>query len=86
MVNIPQDLGGYVDRTLCSYTGYFPELKCILCKCKKCSSSKFYNEIFMSNRDKVTDKQKCFLIKQWVTQTVKKEETTQSFLHWKFER
>ena len=56
MANIPKDLGGCVDRTLCSYTGYFPALNCILCKCKKCSTSQFYNQILRSNKVKVTDK------------------------------
>ena len=56
MANIPKDLSGCVDRTLCSYTGYFPQLNCILHKCKNCSSSNFYTEILRSNKDKVTDK------------------------------
>ena len=86
MANIPQDLGGCVDRTLCNYTSYFPALNCISRKCKKCSTSQFYNQILRSNEVKFTDKQKRFLIKQWVTKTVKKEGTTQSFLHWNFER
>ena len=29
MSNIPKDLGGYIDRTLCSYPDYFPQLNCI---------------------------------------------------------
>ena len=56
MANIPQDLGGCVYRTLCSYTSYFPALNCILCKCKKSSTSQFYNQILRSNKVKVIDK------------------------------
>ena len=77
MSNIPKDLGGCIDRTLCSYPDYFPQLNCILCKCKTCGSSNFYKEILMSNRYKVTDKRKHFLIKQWVTKTVKKKSNTE---------
>ena len=32
------------------------------------------------------DKHKRFMVKLWITKTVKKEGVTQSFLDWKFER
>ena len=84
--NIPKDVVGCVARTLCTYSGYFAELTCILCKCKNCGTSQFYNEIIQSNQAKITDKGRRFLTKQWITKTVKNDGATQSFLHWKFER
>ena len=86
MLNIPRDVGGCVDRTLCTYNDYFPQLPCILRTCKMCSTKQFYNEIVESNKAKMSDTRKRFLIKQWITTTVKKNGATQSFLHWKFER
>ena len=86
MANIPRDLGGCVDRTLSDYHGYFSNFKCVICKCKNCGSSKFLHQILESNADQLSDKKKCFLIKQWMTKTVRKEGATQSFLHWKFEK
>ena len=86
MANIPRDLGGCVDRTLCDYHEYFPNFKCVICKCKNCGSSKFLQQILESNADKLSDNRKCFLIKQWVTKTERKEGATQSFLHWTFEK
>ena len=56
MANIPRDLGGCVDRTLCDYHGYFPNFKCVICKCKNCGSSKFLHQILESNADKLSDK------------------------------
>ena len=49
--NIPKDVGGCVDRTLCTYSGYFPQLTCILCKCKNCGTSQFYNEIIQQSQN-----------------------------------
>ena len=86
MANIPRDLGGCVDGTLCDYHGYFPNLKCVIRKCKNCGSSKFLQQILESNADKLSDNRKRFLIKQWVTKTERKEGATQSFLHWTFEK
>ena len=78
MENIPRDLGGCVDRTLCDYHGYFPNLKCVIRKCKNCGSSKFLQQILESNADKLSDNRKHFLIKQWVTKIERKEGATQS--------
>ena len=40
-----------------------------------------------NNASKVCDKDRCFLVKLWVTKTVHKpDENAQSFLHWKFEQ
>ena len=84
MANIPRDLGGCVDRTLCDYHWYFPNLKCVIRKCKNCGSSKFLQQILESNAEKLSDNRKRFLM--WVTKTERKEGATQSFLHWAFEK
>ena len=55
MANIPRDLGGCVDRTLCDHHGYFPNFKCVIHKCKNCGSSKFLHQILESNADKLSD-------------------------------
>ena len=31
MSGIPSDIGDCIHRSLCAYTGYFPNLPCILC-------------------------------------------------------
>ena len=67
MKNVPGDLGGCVDRTLCPYQGYFPKLACILHKYKKCRPSKFLAEILDDNADKCADIRQCFLVKLWYT-------------------
>ena len=76
-----------MNRTLCPYEGYFLKLGCILHKCHKCGRSKFLAKILDDNADKCEDNRKCFLVKLWYTKTEKKiDGTSQSFLHWKFER
>ena len=87
MRNVPCNLGGCVDRTLCPYKGYFPKIECILRKCNTCGTAKFHREILNENKDKTEDERQCFLVKLWYTKREKKKDgTTQSFLHWKFER
>ena len=71
---------------MCSYTGYFPKIQCILCTCNDCSVNKFKDKILAANRDKLSDARKRFLVKLWITETERKEGKVQSFLHWKFER
>ena len=70
---------------MCSYTGYFPNIDCILCTCHNCGEEKFKDRILGANRDKLEDCRKRFLVKLWVTQTERKEGKVMSFLHWKFE-
>ena len=85
MRNVPHDLGGCVDRTLCPYQGYFPKIECILCKCNTCGTAKF-REILNDNKDKTKDERQRFLVKFSYTKREKKKDgTTQSFLHWKSE-
>ena len=41
MTGIPSDIGDCIGRSLCAYTGYFPNLQCILCVCKEYGTKKF---------------------------------------------
>ena len=71
---------------MCSYTGYFPNIDCILHTCHNCGEEKFKDQILDANRDKLEECRKRFLVKLWVTQTERKKGKVVSFLHWKFER
>ena len=87
MKNIPSDVGDAIDQSMCSYTGFFPKIDCVLRICDKCGTSQYKNSILEKNAGKVCDKSKRFLVKLWTTKTVCKDEgNAQSFLHWKFER
>ena len=68
---------------MCSYTGYFPKIQCILRN--DCGVNKFKDKILDANRDKLSDARKRF-VKLWITNTERKEGKVQSFLDWKFER
>ena len=84
--DIPSDVGDTLDHSMCAYVGYFPKIDCILCICDKCGTSQYKDSIPEKNASKVCDRSKCFLVKQWVTKTVHKEDgNAQSFLHWKSE-
>ena len=72
MSGIPSDIGDCIDRSLCAYTGYFPNLPCILCICKECGTSKFKESILQKNEGKCSDKRKRFLVKIWETKAEKK--------------
>ena len=37
--NIPNDAGDAIDCSMCPYTGYFPQIKCVLHICDKCRTS-----------------------------------------------
>ena len=49
MSGIPSDIGDCIDCSLCAYTGYFPNLLCILHIHKECGTKNikilFYKEI-----------------------------------------
>ena len=79
-------LGIALISQLCSNTGFFPKIQCILSTCNDCSVIKFKDKILAANRDKLSDARKRFLVKLWITKTERKEGKVQSFLHWKFER
>ena len=86
MKGIPADIGDAIDNSLCDYSGYFPDITCVLHTCKKCGTDKYKEMIMAANATKIADKSKRFMIKQWITKTVQKECVTQSYLDWKLER
>ena len=51
MVNIPSDVGDAIDLSMCPYTGFFPDIKCILCICDKCGTSK-YKDLILKKKCK----------------------------------
>ena len=83
---VSNNIGDCIDQSMCSYTGYFPNIQCFLHTCIDCSVNKFKAKILAANRDKLSDARKRFLVKLWITKTERKEGKVQSFLHWKFER
>ena len=62
MKNIPSDVGDVIDQSMCSYTGFFPKIDCVLCICDKCGTSQYKNSILEKNAAKVCDKSKRFLV------------------------
>ena len=83
---IPRDVGDCIDRSLCGYSNFFPKISCILRTCNECGTEFYKDSIVAQNAEKMKDKHKRFMVKLWITKTVKKEGVTQSFLDWKFER
>ena len=70
---VPRDVGDAIDKSLCEYSGYFPNLSCILHTCKKCGTDVLKNFILQNNALKIEDQRKRFLVKLWVTRTEKKK-------------
>ena len=64
--NAPQDFGDAIDMSMCTYTGMFPKLDCVLCKCHKCGVGNLQELIMEGNSMLLRDTSKNVLIKQWV--------------------
>ena len=62
MRNVPHDLGGCVDRTLCPHKGYFLKIECILCKCNTCGTANFIMRYSMTIKIKLKMKGNAFLL------------------------
>ena len=86
MKGIPADVGDAIDKSLCAYDGYFPNIRCILRTCQNYGTAKYKQQILDANASKITDKTRRFMIKQWITKTVNKAGVIQSYIDWKFER
>ena len=82
---VPHNIGDCIDQSMCSYSGYFPKIQCILHTCDDCGVDKFKAKIVAANRGKLSDARERFLVKLWTTKTERKEGKLQSFLDWKFE-
>ena len=50
-----KDLNQAVDSTLCTYTGFFPKIDCILCTCEQCGTEKLKDHLMNVNQDKLQD-------------------------------
>ena len=62
-----KELNQAVDSMLCSYSGFFPNIKYILHKCNKCGTEKLKEKLITTNATKLQDTHKRFLIKEWIT-------------------
>ena len=56
-----------VDSTLCTYSGFFPKIECILRTCANCGTDKLKESLLDINANKLKDKRKRFLVKQWIS-------------------
>ena len=45
MKNIPSDVGDAIDCSMCPYTGFSPNINCVLHICDKCGTSKYKDSI-----------------------------------------
>ena len=75
-----------VDSTLCTYSGFFPKIECILRTCTNCGTDKLKESLLDINANKLEDKHKRFLVKQWISKNKDNNGVTQSYLHWKVDR
>ena len=85
MKGIPADVGDVIDYILFDYSGHFPDIMCVSLTCQKCGADIYKKNIMAANATKIAEKSKRFMIKQWITKTVKKG-VSQSYLDWKFKR
>ena len=72
LCGVPHNTGDCNDQSMCSYTGYFPKIQCILHTCDDCGVDKFKAKIVAANRGKLSDARKRFLVKLWITKTERK--------------
>ena len=83
--NVPQDLGDAVGISMCTYTGMFPKLDCVFCKCHKCSVGNLLKLITEGNSILLRDTSKNVLTKQWVKKQQHRHDQMQTYLDWKHE-
>ena len=81
-----KDIQVSVDSTLCPYSNFFPNVKCVLHICKHCGTDQLKRKLIDMNQQKVNDVRKRFLVKQWVNKNKMKNGVTQSYLNWNVDR
>ena len=81
-----KDIQVSVDATLCPYSTFFLNIKCILHICKHCGTDKLKSKLIEMNQQKVSDLRNRFLVKQWVNKNKVKNGVTQSYLNWNVDR
>ena len=84
---VPSTLDECVDSTLCAYSGYFPDIKCVLRECDKCGVDKITNNLKVVNEAKIKDKRKCFIVKKWISKKGKIPGTDKyrNYMHWNYD-
>ena len=88
LTGVPSTLDECVDSSLCKYSGYFPDIKCVLRECDKCGLEKVANNLKLKNEHKLNDRKKRFIVKKWIS---KKEKIPNSnkyrnYMHWDYNR
>ena len=85
---IPKTLDDSIDSSLCAYSGYFPKLNCALRNCSDCGIDKVKLHLSELNADKLLDRRKRFLVKQWENKKEKIPGTDRyrTFMHWRHDR
>ena len=84
---VPSTLDECVDSTLCDYSGYFPNIKCVLRECEKCGVEKITNNLKQVNQAKLQDKRKCFIVKKWISKKEKipGSDKYRNYMHWNYD-
>ena len=67
-----------MDSTLCTYSGSFQKIECILRTCTNCGTDKLKESLIDINANKLEDKRKRFLVKQWISKNKDNNGVTQS--------
>ena len=84
---VPSTLDECVDSTLCEYSGYFPNIKCVLRECEKCGVEKITNNLKQVNQAKLQDKRKQFIVKKWISKKEKipGSDKYRNYMHWNYD-
>ena len=72
-----KDIQVSVDSTLCPYSNFFPNVKCVLHICKHCGTDQLKRKPIEMKR---------FLVKWWVNKNKMKNRVAQSYLNWNVDR
>ena len=85
---VPSTLDECVDSTLCDYSGYFPNIKCVLRECEKCGVEKITNNLKQVNQAKLQDKRKRFIVKKWISkkEQIPSSDKYRNYMHWNYDR
>ena len=81
-----KDIQTSVDSTLCPYSTFFPNIKCVLCICEHCGTDQLKRKLIEMNQQRVNDGRKRFLVKPWVNKNKVKNGVTKSYLNWNANR
>ena len=68
---VPRNLDNCIDSSLCEHDSYFSKLDCVSRTCDECGTEKLQEHLSRFNSNKLKDRRKCFLIKQWANKKEK---------------